>query len=196
MKRIVSTILTLTLAVAVIGQDKATIDVETSVIEWKGSKVIGNSHTGTLQFKDGVLKMKKGNLVGGEFTVDMTTLEDTDLSGGMKSKLEGHLKSDDFFGVEKYPTSRLEITKVGKEKNGIAQVSAKLTIKGTTEEITFPAEVTITDGWAIASADLTFDRSKFDVRYGSGSFFDNLGDKAISDDIELTVKIRAKTQSM
>lgn len=163
------------------------VDTQESIVNWTGAKVVGNSHKGTLKFKSGSLELKKGKLTGGTFIVDMTSLEDTDLTGGMKTKLEGHLKSDDFFGVETYPTAELKIKKVSK-----SMVVADLTIKGKTEEVEFEADVKTDKMGASATATLVFDRSKYDVRYGSGSFFDNLGDRAIKDDIELQVTLVAK----
>ncbi len=180
-------IIALLVAGSALGQDKLSVNTDESVINWHGEKVVGNSHDGTIKFKEGTLEVKNGKLVGGTFTADMTTIQDA----GGSAKLDGHLKSDDFFGVETYPTSSLVITKVGKGKDGAAQITANLTIKGKTEEITFPALFSIDNGVAIASAELTFDRSKFDVRYGSGSFFEDLGDRAISNDIKLSVSLKA-----
>lgn len=172
---------------AVNAQDKLSVNTDESVIEWHGEKVVGNSHDGTLKFTEGTLEVKKGKIVGGTFVADMSTIKDVDGSG----RLEGHLKSDDFFGVETYPTSKLVITKVGKGDNGAAQITADLTIKGKMEEVTFPALLKMDGNAAIATAELTFDRSKFEVRYGSDSFFDNLGDKAISNDIKISVRLKA-----
>lgn len=189
MKNILS-IVSMVLVLGAMSQE-VSIDVAESTIQWTGSKVVGNDHKGTLAFKDGSLKMKNGALSGGSFTVDMTSLANTDLSGGMKSKLEGHLKSDDFFGVETYPTAALEFKKVKKSGSKYV-VTADLTIKGQTESISFDANLTKADGWVVGEAEVKFDRSKFDVRYGSNSFFDNLGNKAIDNEIVLNVTIKAK----
>ena len=167
---------------SLMAQVKYEVDSDASVIEWKGQKIVGGSHEGTIQFTSGTLKVNGNKLVGGDVVADMTTISDADGS----AKLEGHLKSNDFFGVEDFPTSTLTIIDV---TNG--QVTAKLTIKEATEELTFPAEIEIKNGKLTATAELTFDRSKFDVRYGSDSFFDNLGNKAISNDIQLKVKVIA-----
>ena len=117
----------------------------------------------------------------------MNTLTNEDLEDeGYNQKLVGHLKSDDFFGVEKYPTSSFEITSATKFSNGKATVSGKLSIKGKTENISFDV---VKNGSAyIAKVDV--DRSKFDVRYGSDSFFDNLGDKVIDDIFTLDIKLQ------
>jgi polyisoprenoid-binding protein YceI len=173
------------------GQESYTVNTAESVVKWHGEKVIGNSHDGILKFQEGTLRVANNEIVGGSFVVDMTTLENTDLSGGSKAKLEGHLRSADFFNVEEYGTSRLEIKSVGKDKNGLAQITADLTIKGTTKEVVFPAFMKAEGESILASAELVFDRSEFDVRYGSGSFFDNLGDKAIEDEIKVQVNLKA-----
>ncbi len=159
------------------------IDLENSVINWTGSKVTGK-HTGTLHLKDGSLKFEDGKLTGGSFTIDMTSLASTDLQGGTAGKLLGHLKSDDFFSVETYPTAQLTITEVGMAEGAYA-VTADLTIKGKTAPVSFLANLEP----AGASADITVDRTVYDVKYGSGKFFDNLGDKLIHDDFDLSVQL-------
>lgn len=164
---------------------KKQIDVKESTITWEGEKVTG-SHNGTINLKEGFFLMEDDKLVGGEFIMDMESIEVTDLSGEGKQKLEGHLKSDDFFGVTKYPTSKLVITSAAKKGNGNYGIVADLTIKSTTHPITFDLKV---DDNA-ASTDLVIDRTKYDVRYGSGSFFDNLGDKTIYDNFKLSVNLK------
>lgn len=160
-----------------------TVNVENSSVNWKGYKVTGE-HTGNISLESGKLEFENDKLVGGKFVIDMTTISVTDLEGDQKGKLDGHLKSTDFFGVEEHPTATLVITEVtptGKTLN----VTGDLTIKGITESITFPMSVTDNT----ATAKLKIDRSKYDVRYGSTSFFDNLKDKAIYDEFDLTVDL-------
>jgi polyisoprenoid-binding protein YceI len=130
--------------------------------------------------------MENAELKGGEFVMDMSSITVTDLEGEDKAKLEGHLKSDDFFGVQKYPNSKLVITSVAKKSNGTYGVVANLSIKDKTNPVTFDLD------WKenSASTKVTIDRSKYDVRYGSGSFFDNLGDKTIYDNFELHVELK------
>lgn len=165
------------------------IDTEASQVTWKGYKVTG-SHEGTIAVKSGTLEMTDGMLTGGEFAIDMGTIKTTDLSGGMAGKLEGHLKSPDFFGVETFPTATFKITKVvSRGTPGDYRVTGDLTIKESTKEIKFNTKVTEADGIYTAMADLTIDRTDFDVRYGSGSFIDNLGDKTIYDEFELGIKL-------
>lgn len=161
------------------------IKIENSTITWVGKKVTGK-HTGTINLKDGALEMEDGKLTGGSFSIDMTSLTVTDLKGEYKGKLEGHLKSDDFFGVETHPTATFKITKVASLGTpGDYKVSGDLTIKEITKPIKFHAKIAENE----ATAEITVDRSEFDVRYGSGSFFDNLGDKTIYDDFYLTVNL-------
>lgn len=161
------------------------INTQESQVNWKGKKVAG-SHNGTIQLKDGHLIVEDGKPTGGEFIIDMASITVTDLSGEGKEQLEGHLKSDDFFGVENYPASKLVITTVADKEDGSYGAVGDLTIKNETHPITFDLD------WKEHSATtkLTIDRSKYNVRYGSGSFFDNLGDKTIYDNFELNVDLK------
>ncbi len=168
------------------------VDTDASVITWKGYKVTGE-HEGTIQVKSGDLEFTDGVLSGGSFLIDMPSIAVTDLQGGSAAKLEGHLKSADFFGVENFPTAKLEITKVvSRGTPGDYRVTADITIKENTETIRFNAKVKEEAGTYVATADLTIDRTDFDVRYGSGSFIDNLGDKTIYDEFDLNVKLVTK----
>ena len=158
-----------------------------SVVKWTAQKVTGSSHEGNVAIKEGGLQLTDGKITAGKFTIDMTTITCTDLSGGMAKKLVGHLNSEDFFSVEKHTTAQMAITSVDGNN-----VTANLTIKGITNEITFPADVSVADGILTATAEIKVDRSKFDVRYGSDSFFDNLGDKAIDNIITFNVALKGK----
>ena len=164
--------------------EKKKVNIEESTIEWKGEKLTG-SHEGTIQLKDGFFLMEDGELVGGEFTADMTSIDVTDLEGDSRQKLMGHLKSDDFFGVEEHETATFVINTVAK-KGDIYGISGDLTIKGNTNPIAFDMKM----GKNSASTNLTIDRTKYDVRYGSGSFFDNLGDKTIYDEFDLAINLK------
>lgn len=167
-----------------IEDEKKEVNAETSKVTWKAYKVTG-SHTGTVALQSGTLMFDGDKLTGGEFTVDMTTINTTDLEGGMKGKLDGHLKSADFFGVEKYTTSKLVFTAVEPMGKNSYKVTGELTIKATTKPITFDVSVY----GSKATATLKVDRAEYDVRYGSGSFFDNLGDKTIYDEFDLVVDL-------
>ncbi len=169
-----------------------TADVTKSEINWKAYKVTGQ-HEGTVELQDGNLEFTDGALSGGSFVVNMPTLVATDLEGEWKGKLEGHLKSEDFFAVDKYPTAKFVITKVApKGTPGDYKVYGDLTIKGKTEPIDFYANVKEENGAKVATAKLEIDRTKYDVRYGSGSFFSGLGDKTIYDEFDLDVMIVAE----
>mgnify|MGYP006362313589 FL=1 len=165
-------------------QKSKKVDASKSTINWVGKKVTG-SHEGTITLKEGALIFKGKKLVGGNFTVDMTTINTTDLSGKGKTNLDGHLKSDDFFGVEKFPTATLVIKSIGDKGNGVYSATADLTIKGKTESIKFD----LTVAGNTATTTLKVDRTKYDIKYGSGSFFSDLGDKTINDEFELKVKL-------
>ncbi len=167
------------------------INTSESTIIWSGSNVTGKTHMGTLVFKGGSLDIQKGKLKGGSFTIDMATLTNSDLSGEWKAKLEGHLKSDDFFGVETYPVASFVVTEAKSTGGNKYDVTGNIAIKGTIESIRFPAELNENGGNYEATARITVDRTKFDVRYGSDSFFDNLGDKAIRDNFTLEIKLVA-----
>jgi polyisoprenoid-binding protein YceI len=125
------------------------------------------------------------------FVVDMTTITVLDLSGGSKEKLEGHLKSDDFFGSEAYPEAKMVITNVKSTGSNQYDITGELTIKGITNPVNFTATTADEDGLMVASAEIVIDRSKYNVRYGSPTFFNNIGDKAIYDEFTLNVKVVA-----
>ena len=164
---------------------KAEINTEKSSVEWLGKK-IGGQHEGHIKVMSGSFELENDKLVAGNFVVDMTSITNTDLENQTyNQKLVGHLKSDDFFGVEKFPTAEFTITKSSKFSNGTASVTGDITIKGKTESISFD----VMRAGNEYTAKIDVDRSKFDVRYGSNSFFDNLGDKAIDDIFTLNIKL-------
>ena len=156
------------------------VKVEKSSVTWKGYKVTG-SHKGKIALKEGTLTFNEGKLTGGEFVIDMATIENTDMEGEYKTKLEGHLKSEDFFGVEKYPTALLTFKNVKSTGKNSYEVVGDLTIKDITKPVTFELSVYGNK----ATANVKIDRTKYDVRYGSTSFFDDLQDKAIYDEFDL-----------
>ena len=164
---------------------KVEVNIKKSSVKWLGEK-IGGQHEGTIQVKSGSFELKNDKIAAGNFVIDMTTITNTDLEDeGYNQKLVGHLKSDDFFGVTKYPTANFVLTKSSKFTNGKATITGDLTIKGKTESISFE----VAKAGNEYSAKIEIDRSKFDVRYGSNSFFDNLGDKAIDDIFTLDIKL-------
>lgn len=178
-------ILAMAFAAVTVATEKK-VDIVNSKITWNAEKVTGK-HEGTIQLKDGTLKFDdKNNLTGGSFTMDMPTLAVTDLEGESKGKLEGHLKSADFFGTDDHTTSQFVITKVEGTK-GTYKVTGDLTIKGISFPNTFTMNVKDNN---TATADLKIDRTKYDIKYGSASFFDGLKDKAIYDVFDLHVNLK------
>lgn len=168
------------------------VDTENSTIEWKGFKPTGE-HFGTIAIQEGKLQATDGELAAGKFVIDMNSIEVLDIPADDEShaKLTGHLKSADFFEVEKFSTSNFEMTGIS-TKDGQTMLSGNLTLKDATNNVTFPVKVdnngeTIT----LTSETFTIDRSKWNVKYGSKSFFSDLGDKFINDDIELKVVVKA-----
>jgi polyisoprenoid-binding protein YceI len=194
MKNLFKSVLVLTIASGTVAfttpVEEKIIETAKSTVTWKGYKVTG-SHHGTVALKSGKLEFEGDQLSGGHFVVDMTTIVSNDLTGEYKGKLEGHLKSDDFFGVENHPEASLKITGVEASGKNSYKVTADLTIKGKTNPITFDMSVYGNK----ANATLKIDRSKYDVKYGSGSFFDNLGDKTIYDEFDLVVDMEFKNEA-
>lgn len=167
------------------------VNTSESVVNWKAEKVTG-SHAGTINLKNGKLDFTDGVLTGGSFDLDMSTIVNTDQQGEWKAKLEGHLSSPDFFNIQEFPVANFVITRsVPKGTPGDYKVTGNLTIKGITKEIKFYTNVVEKGNQLNATADITIDRTDFDIRYGSGSFFDNLGDKTIYDEFFLTVQLVA-----
>ena len=160
--------------------DKKEVKIEQSKVQWKGYKVTG-SHEGIISLQSGSLIFDEDKLVGGEFVMNMTSITVTDLEGEYKEKLEGHLKSDDFFGIENHPTATLVFKDVTASGKNAYTVNADLTIKG----ITNPTSFTISIYGNKATASLKIDRTKYNVKYGSANFFDGLKDKAIYDEFDL-----------
>lgn len=177
--------------------DTYTVDAGASKVEWGAEKVTGK-HNGTLVLQSGTVAVNGGRLTGGEFTLDMTSIKVLDLEDpGYNAKLTGHLKSDDFFSVEKHPTSQFKITSVAPLKGAAAgqpnyTVNGDLTIKGITNRISFPATVTVAGNQLTAMGTTKVDRTKYDIKYRSASIFSDLGDKAISNDMTITFNVVAK----
>jgi polyisoprenoid-binding protein YceI len=162
------------------------VDTELSSIDWIGRKVTGQ-HTGKIKINAGEVLMSGNALKGGSFVMDMTSITSD------SERLTGHLKTDDFFSVEKNPTSSFVITKVTSAGTDRINVTGNLTIKGITEAITFPASVKKEGKALVAVAkSVMINRAKFDIRYGSKSFFNDIGNKAIDDEFELAINLVAK----
>lgn len=160
-------------------------DLKTSVLDWTGKKISGK-HYGKIGLKEGSFTVKDNKLVSGKFIIDMKTITVEDLTGSSRDKLTGHLKSDDFFSTDKFAYSTLEITGSEPFTNNKAVVKGNLTIKDITHPITF----TVSRNGSEYTSTIDVDRTLYNIRYGSGKFFQNLGDNMIDDNFVLEVKLR------
>ena len=171
------------------------VDLTNSVIEWKGTKPTGDFHTGIIKLSKGELSVKDGNLVGGSFELDMSSIENTDQEPGKgKEKLEGHLKSGDFFEVEKFPKGTFEIASVeaveGKEDVSHT-ITGNLTMKDITKSVTIPVKVEMAEGKIMAKTpSFTIDRTEWDIKFNSG-LIGTIKDKIIDDQVGLTINLMA-----
>lgn len=174
-----------------------TVVTEQSTVNWNGKKVVGE-HSGNIDLQGGELLVAGDQVTGGTLIIDMNSITNTDLTDPeYNGQLVGHLKSDDFFGVEKYPTAAFTITNISPIADAAAgaanyNVTGDLTIKDKTEQVSFPAAIYVENGVATAKADVTVDRTKYDIRYGSSNFFDDLGDKAIDNNFTVSFDVTAR----
>jgi len=166
--------------------DQYKVDADKSKLTWIGKKVTGQ-HSGSITIAEGSLTVKSKKVTGGSFVIDMTSITDIDNS----ERLVGHLKSDDFFSTEKHPKATFVITKIVPAEKDQYTVKGNLTIKGITNEVEFSATIQQLDKQITAKAKILVDRTKFDIKFRSGNFFENLGDKAIEDNFELSVELFA-----
>jgi polyisoprenoid-binding protein YceI len=172
------------------------VDTETSTVNWEGTKVTG-SHNGDIKISNGFVTLENGLISAATVVIDMNTINTLDLEGGSKESLDGHLKSDDFFGVETYPTATFELTGLnplrGGENGANFSAQGTVTIKGRTENVAVPVKVEMNDGGVRISGNMVLDRSKFDVQFRSKSFFDakELGDKLIYNDFTISFDLVA-----
>ena len=170
------------------------IDTNASSIEWVAGKV-GGSHQGTIKIASGNLLFNGKNLSNGKFGIDMNTIAITDLKGTSNQNLLNHLKNDDFFSVAKHSLSTFIITKVTPAGSDRVNITGDLTIKGVTHPLTFPATVKRNKNTVAAVAKgVKVDRTKYDIKYRSKTFFGDIGDKAIDDEFELSINLLAKKQ--
>jgi len=167
------------------------IKTDHSFIKWEAQKVLirTNDHYGKVLFKEGFVIEKDGILQGGEFVVDVNTINTEDLEGSLKDKLDNHLKSEDFFDASNFPASKLIINSVSEKEAGRLLVKADLTIKGITNPIEFEATVEKKDNNKYYKAQFEIDRTLWNIQFGSGKFFDNLGDNVIDDKIKFSIEI-------
>jgi len=164
-----------------------------SKLVWKGRQLSSKEHDGTLDISSGSIEIDKSGRIFGDIKIDMKSISTSDLEGEWKDKLDGHLKSPDFFNVKGFPTATVTFKgNQNKTTNGEINFEGDLTIKGITQITKFSAKINQIGDKVIATASISFDRSEYDIRYGSGKFFDNLGDKLIYDEITAEVSIVAK----
>lgn len=171
------------------------VDSKASSLIWHGEKVLGK-HWGYVTIDNGWIK-KDGDTYTGEFYIDMTSITDEDIEDPeSRGKLVGHLKSDDFFSVNNYKMSKFKLTKVEAKDYGEYNhvVVGDLTIKGITKQISFPAKIEISDKVMTAKAEFEINRTWWNIKYGSGNFFDDLGDKMIYDDIKFELDLVGKAK--
>ena len=166
---------------------------DSSKVAWLGTELTTKTHFGSLRAQSGKLKIDKDGGVVGNITINMQSILVEDLKGRSKEVLENHLKSDDFFGTDNFPTATLEFNSSNRYNDDGAHIfNGNLTIKGITNKVEFSAKLIKQNPLLHAIGKLVFDRSKYDVRFRSGSFFDDLGDKLILDDIEVDINLIAE----
>lgn len=169
----------------------ATVNKSESSVTWNAKKVTGE-HYGKVPIQDAKLDYSNGKITGGSFTLNMVELTVDDIKDANSNKrLADHLRSDDFFSVAKFNTSTLKILEAKSSNGKDYTITGTLTIKGTSNPVTFPATVSIANGKIVANAAITFDRTKYDIKYRSGNYFEDLADKMIYDDVTLQVKLVA-----
>jgi polyisoprenoid-binding protein YceI len=171
-----------------------------SQFTWTGSKEIGDSHTGSIKVSGGTVTVEASEIKAAELTIDMTSIVNTDVKDATyNKKLVEHLKSDDFFKVDAFKTATFKATKPAKIEGGKAVLAGQLQIRGKTADVVINlADVKVADKEAMASGKMTFDRTKFDVKYNSASFpdlFKVAKDKIIKNDVALDFKLVANKSS-
>jgi polyisoprenoid-binding protein YceI len=172
------------------------VSTNTSTVEWIGKKVTG-AHNGLIKLASSELEVKDGMISGGKIVIDMNSITCEDLKGEWSDKLVGHLKSDDFFGVENHKTSELIVKKVSPISGAQSgennyTIAGDLTIKGITHPIEFPALISVKGDAIAAVGEAKVDRTKYEIKYGSANFFESLGDKAIDNEFSVKFKLAAK----
>lgn len=184
---------------AQLADGKFNVDFKSSTVNWQGQNVTGKGHNGTVRVSSGQLEFKGNNLVAGKLKLNMNEITCTDLSDAeSNANLLNHLRSADFFNTSQFPDANFEVTSVKAQKDAKGNthlISGKLTIKGITKDVSFPATVSGKDGQATVKGELIVDRSQFDVRYGSETFFGELGDKAIDNNITIVFNLVANKKA-
>ncbi len=178
--------------------DAYQVNAAESSIEWIGSKPVGNGHNGTINIKNGFVNVNTDNqITGGEFVIDMNSISNADLTDAeKKGQLEGHLKSADFFEVEKYPEAKFVITSVTpatdtdkqKFKDATHLVSGNFTMKDQTHNISIPANVSVQNNALTANSEFNIDRTQWNVNYQSDP---SIKDKFINKEVNLKLNLKA-----
>ena len=174
---------------AIIREGSYTVNIDSSIVKWTGKEITTDSHYGTLGLKQGAVEVSSAGIVRGNVVVDMNSIQCLDMSGRGKTKLEGHLRSDDFFGVQSFPEAALSFTSLSAETSGEIHFTGDLTIKNITHPITFSGLIHQSGNNYSATINFSFDRTLYDVKYRSGKYFKDLGDKLILDDIDIVAEI-------
>ncbi|MEI6433917.1 MAG: YceI family protein [Bacteroidota bacterium] len=193
--KITSLIILLQFAIVAAFAQTYTVDATKSTLNWKAEKITG-FHEGTIGIKSGSFKASNNKITSGSFVVNMTTIIDTDLTDAeYNKKLIGHLSSPDFFDVAKFPEALFTITKPVDLSKAVVDIHGKLTIKGIVKPIAFKAVVKKDGNTYVFNANsIVIDRTSYGIKYGSGSFFSDLGDKAIYDEFTMKLKLVAVQQ--
>jgi len=166
-------------------------NINKSLITWKGKKITG-SHTGTIGLYGGKLEVENGNIVSGSFDIDTRSITITDIGDPKtKEQFSSHLFSDDFFAVDKYPSSNYTIINATLLGGNIYRIDGLLTIKGITHSLSFDASVNLSENVVSATGEITIDRTKYGMKFGSGNFFRGLGDSLIYNDFTLDLSLVA-----
>ena len=172
----------------VIPEGEYNIDIDNSIVKWLGRTPV-KSHDGVINILEGSFSVNKKSFLKGLVVIDMNTINCTDLSAGGKKNLEGHLKNDDFFSVNTYPQAKISMVSNLKPVDGLIEFQGALEIKGKTNPIIFQSKIEEENGIYKAKGSFTFNRALYDVKYRSKSFFNDLGDKFINDEIEIEIEI-------
>ena len=165
------------------------VNKDLSTIKWTGKEITTKSHYGILDLKEGSIYVNNDGIISGKVVIDMNSINCLDMSGRGKNKLEGHLRSDDFFGVNSYPEANLIFTSWSVNNLGKILYKGDLTIKNITHPITFSGSVKKIDIGYRSTINLSFDRTLYEIKSRSGKYFQNLGDKLILDNIDISAEI-------
>jgi polyisoprenoid-binding protein YceI len=178
------------------GNIKYEVNTDKSKINWIGTKP-GGQHNGTVKLSSGTVVFKDGELSGGSFTIDMSSIVNLDLeSETWNKKLVDHLKSEDFFYVEKYPVSKFTITNAEKQDTDKYKITGDLNLRGTKKSIAFTAMISINNGELKATTPtLILDRTQWGVEAMSKSVFSDLKDKYVDDEMQIVIHLAASKTS-